>query len=259
MAVSRSRLFMVTLLLLAAAVSACSRDAQPSGDHEPDSDYGLWVGEEPANWPRIAMVSRIRYSDSNHPVGPSAFLLQDGDEIVAVTAKHVLRFFKSEAMDSVSFRGTLVSWEMVPKDAPTDVTVLGALINEDEEESLEGIPVARDWILFTVESTSKSVTPLRLRSTPLKKGETVFVVGWRYTDEGRQHVYPGKYVRSEKGSVLIDIRELVDNTIPGLSGAPVIDTRGHVVGLMSQKAGKLQRLASIDYPRKVLDEQLPGA
>ena len=51
----------------------------------------------------------------------------------------------------------------------------------------------------------------------------------------------------DKGSVLVSIDALKDNTIPGLSGSPVIDAKGYVIGLMSTKAGKLQRLAPASY------------
>ncbi|MDH3626486.1 MAG: serine protease [Acidobacteriota bacterium] len=242
-------------LLLISALACAAPDGVGEVQEPPPADgYGAWAAEDPGDWPRIAMVNRIRYSDSDHPMAGSAFLVQNGDEIVAVTAKHVLRYFKSEAMDSASFRGTLVSWEMFLKDAPTEATVIGALINEDADESLDNIRTARDWLLFTVRNPSDNVTPLRLRTTPLVAGEPVAVVGWRYTDEGPQHVYRGKYVRSEKGSVLIDVRELTDNTMPGLSGAPVIDARGYVIGMMSSKSGKLQRLASVDYAKRVLEQ-----
>jgi hypothetical protein len=225
--------------------------SQPDGAST-DGDYAPWAQDDPDRWPRIAMVNRIRYSDSFHPMAGSAFLLNNGQEIVAVTAKHVLRFFKSDAMDSVSFQGTLVSWEMFPKDEPTDVTVIGALINENSDESLDEINADRDWLLLTVQQGPGNVESLRFRSTPLKIDEAVFVVGWRYTDEGAQHVYAGRYLRSEEGSILIDVPELTDNRVPGLSGAPVLDAQGYVIGIMSSKSGRLQRLGSIDYPRQVL-------
>jgi len=58
----------------------------------------------------------------------------------------------------------------------------------------------------------------------------------------------------DKGSVLVSIEALKDNTIPGLSGAPVIDAKGYVIGLMSAKAGSLQRVAPVSYARDVLAE-----
>jgi len=55
--------------------------------------------------------------------------------------------------------------------------------------------------------------------------------------------------------VIVSADALVDNTIPGLSGAPVIDAAGYVIGLMSTKYGKLQRLAPADYPRSLLEKR----
>ena len=110
-------------------------------------------------------------------------------------------------------------------------------------------------MLFTVREYPDNMQPLRLRSTPLKLGEAVFVIGWRYTDAGPQKIYRGSYVESDDGSVLISTEELTNNKMPGLSGAPVIDANGYVVGLMSSKAGKMERLASVDYPSALLKER----
>jgi len=232
---------------------ACLAHGTP-GSAQPGEAYGQWVEKAHADWPSIAMINRIDYTDESFPVAGCAFLLDTGDATLAATAKHVLRFFKSETMDSVSFRGTLKSWRVFPKDDPSRVTVLGELVNEDDEASLESIPVGRDWLLFTVRKRAESVQALRLRSTPLVADEPVFIVGWRYTDEGSQKIYAGNYVRSEEGSVLIAVDALADNKMPGLSGAPVIDARGYVIGVMSQKAGTMQRLASIDYPQALLED-----
>jgi len=229
------------------------------GDRPTTESYGDWVGKPHAEWPHIALVNRIEYSDASHPVAGCAFLLDTGDGIVGATAKHVLRYFKSEAMNSVSFRGSLESWRMISKNDPSRVAVIGELINENDNEPLDTGPAARDWLLFTVVEIADGIQPLRLRSTPVQEGETVFIVGWRYTDEGPQKVYEGNYVRAEDGTHLVSTDTLADNKIPGLSGAPVIDAGGYVIGLMSSKAGKLERLASVDYPRTLLESRPLGA
>ena len=144
---------------------------------------------------------------------------------------------------------------MFPKDSPDDVVVVDELVNEDADEPLEGIPSSRDWLLFTIKDRSDEVQPLRFRSTPLESGETVFVVGWKYSDkDGPQRIYEGRYLRQDRGSILIDVKELAHNTMPGLSGSPVIDAHGYIIGLMSTGFGKLQRLAPVDYPKAVLLE-----
>jgi hypothetical protein len=224
--------------------------AAPS--EEPDA-YGSWMALPQKDWPKIAVVNQIDYTDGHHPVAGCGFLLEVGDEVLAATAKHVLTYFKSAEMDSVDFRGTLRGWKMFPKDRPSEVVVVGELINPDAEESLQRIPCEKDWLLFTVERASKEIQPLRFRTTPLQPGEPVYVIGWRYTEKDcPQIVYEGEYVRCEKGAVQITVEKLIDNTIPGLSGAPVIDARGYLIGIMSRGSGRIQRLSPIEYPRELI-------
>ncbi len=119
---------------------------------------------------------------------------------------------------------------------------------------MQRIPCEKDWLLFTVERASQEIQPLRFRTTPLRPGEPVYVLGWRYTEvDCPQIVYEGSYIRSEKGSVLITVEKLINNTMPGLSGAPVIDARGYVIGMMSRGSGPNQRLSSTDYPRGLIE------
>jgi len=51
------------------------------------------------------------------------------------------------------------------------------------------------------------------------------------------------------------LEELADNLMPGLSGSPVIDSKGYLLGLMSQKAGKMERPSSIDYPKMLIEKR----
>lgn len=122
----RSRALAAVLLLLTVALlSACaSNDEAPPANPEPVSH---WMTEDPAGWPRIALINQIEYTDGMHPSAACGFLVDSGDEILAATAKHVLVYFKSEAMDSVSFAGTLKSWRMFPKDSPDDAVAPSAV------------------------------------------------------------------------------------------------------------------------------------
>ena len=66
-------------------------------------------------------------------------------------------------------------------------------------------------------------------------------------------------METDEGTVLISTEMLAENTMPGLSGAPVVDSRGAVIGLMSQKAGRLERLSSVEYPREFLARRAAAA
>jgi hypothetical protein len=199
------------------------------------------------------MINEIRYVDHEWPVAGCGFLLEAGSDTLAATAKHILTYFKSDSMNAVSFGTMLKSWRMHPKNNPDDVVVVGELINEGASEAIDRIPSPRDWLLFKVKEKSLNIQPLKPRDTPLEPGEPVYIVGWRYSDRDcPQVIYKGAYVRSEEGSILISTERLAENTMPGLSGSPVIDSMGRVIGLMSQKAGRLERVSSLEYPLGIL-------
>jgi hypothetical protein len=239
---------LAALILLAAA--AC-------GGGDSSEDRPGWIDRSQDQWPRIAMINHIEYADTTFPIAGCSFLLDSGNDTLAVTAKHVLTYFKSGAMNSVSFRNTLDEWKMYPKDSPEDAVVVDALINENDGEPIDDVPSDIDWLLFSIRTKSKNILPLQFRSAPLREGERVYIVGWRYSDKNcGQRIYEGNFVRLEQGTVLISTKELADNKMPGLSGAPVIDANGDLIGIMSRKAGKLERLSSIDYPREILDRAL---
>jgi hypothetical protein len=177
--------------------------------------------------------------------------------VFAVTAKHVLTFFKSDRMTSVSFGDSLKSWIMFPKNNPADTVVIDALINENPGEPIKGpCPSSVDWLLFSIKNKSNNIQPLKFRSQPLESQEKVYIVGWRYSDKDcPQVVYEGNYIETQDGAVIISTKTLQDNKTPGLSGSPVIDSHGHLIGIMSQKYGKMERLGSIDYPKRIIAEK----
>ena len=48
--------------------------------HEPDT-YGSWMQLPREQWPNIALVNRIEYTDGQHPVAGCGFLLEVDDEV----------------------------------------------------------------------------------------------------------------------------------------------------------------------------------
>jgi len=214
-----------------------------------------WADKPQKEWPQITMINQIEYIDKKFPIAACSFLLDTGKNIFAVTAKHVLTYFKSGAMTSVSFGESLKSWIMFPKNNPADSVVVDAIVNEDPGESIDRtIPSDIDWLLFTIKSRSPNIQPLKFRVDPLQPQEKVYIIGWRYTDKDcPQVIYEGNYVESIGGAVIISTKILSDNRTPGLSGSPVIDSHGRLIGIMSQKYGKLEKLGSIQYPKRIIE------
>ena len=213
-----------------------------------------WVTENQNNWPQIAMINHIKYVDKDYSVAGCGFLLDIGTDTIAVTAKHILTYFKSDIMNTVSFVNCLIKWEMYPKNNIMDKVYIEKIINENQKESLQGIPVKKDWLLLKVKQKSLNIQPLQFRKSPLIAGEKVYIIGWRYSDNGcTQRIFEGKFVKTMEGSIIISTKLLSNNTIPGLSGAPVVDSEGYLIGIMSQKYGKMEKLSSTEYPVEYLD------
>jgi hypothetical protein len=233
----------------------CNHDSKTYTQISPiNTNTHSWISENENEWPQITMINHIGYIDRDYSVAGCGFLLDIGTDTIAVTAKHILTYFRSDIMRTVSFNYSLRRWEMYPKNNNMDKVYIEKILNENPNENLQGIPVENDWLLLTVKQKSSNIQPLQFRKSPLIVGEKVYIIGWRYSDNNcSQRIYEGTFVKSLGGSLLISTKLLSNNTIPGLSGSPVIDSEGYLIGIMSQKYGEMERLSSIKYPMELLE------
>jgi hypothetical protein len=121
------------------------------GNTNQTNDNKNWIDEPQNQWPQITMINHIEYIDKIHSVAGCSFLLDTGDDTLAATAKHILTYFKSKNMNSVSFKNTLKTWKMYPKNNPVDSVIVDKLINENADEAIDK-PIASkvDWLLFSI-------------------------------------------------------------------------------------------------------------
>jgi hypothetical protein len=256
------KLILKTIALLLVFISLSNCNGNSTKDEKLSSldiEKQLWTNRPQNEWPQITMINHINYIDVDHQVAGCGFLLDIGTDTIAVTAKHILTYFKSNMMKTVSFSNSLRQWTMYPKNNSMDKVYVGEIINENPNESLERIPVDKDWLLLSVKQKSLSIQPLQFRESPLIMGEKVYIIGWRYTDNNcTQRIYEGKVITSFQGSIIISTKSLAENKVPGLSGSPVIDSGGYLIGIMSQKYGKMERLSSIGYPKEILSDKNTG-
>jgi hypothetical protein len=84
----------------------------------------------------------------------------------------------------------------------------------------------------------------------------LYMIGWRYADRGTQLVHKGRFIGMDDGTVLVSLDSPPRRGGAGVSGSPVIDAQGYVVGIMSAGAGEeyRYRLAPVAYALDVLDE-----
>lgn len=189
----------------------------------------------------IGLVNDVSYLDStfNNPNASNGFLVEYENSTYAITAKHVLLIAKTNAMKVVDFEGGLKQWKMYPKNNKGSYVILGELLNSNRNDTLTWDYLSahwdtyNDWLVFSVKENKTRHKPLKFRNTPIVKDELLYVVGWSYNDSvGEQRVYEYKYVRTEGDyHTLLQIRG--PENLGGLSGSPIVDKKGKVVGLVS--------------------------
>lgn len=226
-----------------------------------------WITLPREQWPTIALINHVFFENGDRYVHPSfdyagtAFLIDNGDETLGVTAKHVLWIARNKKTNKVQINSDLGRWIMKPKGNSLDSVVVDKLLNEDSTEALEGAAstiLERDWLIFSIKSKSPKIHPLKPRYTPVKPGETVYIIGNPYGDSTVQ-VLESKILNKLGMDILIE--QLPDKPMSGVSGSPIIDSNGFVIGIFSSTStdaitGKGVYVAtSTEYLRDVLDRK----
>lgn len=186
---------------------------------------------------RYSAANAITFSKSGNTkafVG-SGFLVLHGGQSYAVTAKHVLFETMDEGVNTVDVSEAVSRWQLKPFNEDTGNVTLGQLLNANAKEALDVAILSDDWLLFEVAANDSALAPLTLSDKPLMPGEKITVHGCTYQTQStcQQDVFSGSYVRSEGHSLLIKLKDVAPNTLRGLSGAPVLNADGKVVGIVS--------------------------
>lgn len=203
----------------------------------------LWIagccGQEVSSdksFKEIALVNKIEFINPKYdqPKFSCGFLLKYDNETFAVTAKHLLKIIKPESMTALSLESHIKNWELYPLNNKSETVICDRLLNEDKSELLDAKSTYdNDWLVFSIKQNSSGIIPLEIRNTPLIRGEKLYVVGWTRTMEnGPQRVYEFEYYKTISNRILVkDI--IVPEKFGGLSGAPLVDENGLLVGIVS--------------------------
>jgi len=185
-------------------------------------------------FPLISMINHVEFLDStaNNPLAGCSFLLETEKGIFAITCKHSLWVTKSKEMKGVHFEGTLKEWRMHRKDDSTKYVITDKLLNEDRIELIGEDVVHSDYLVFSIKENKSDVVPIKSRQTELKQGELLYMIGWSFKDKsGPQRIYKAKYLKSITNHILIENED--NSNLAGMSGAPVVDADGKLVGIVS--------------------------
>jgi hypothetical protein len=226
-----------------------------------------WIDYPRGQWPQIALTNHVQFKNGDRYVHPSfeyaatGFLIDNGKDTLAATAKHVLWIAKNAKSKTVQVNTELKQWIMKPKGNTTDSVVIDRLLNEDSTEILEGggsTILERDWIVFSVKNASPDIYPLKPRYTAILPGEKVYMLSCAYKDSACK-TYEGKVLKKLGMDIVIEFD--MKEPLPGSSGSPIIDANGYLIGIQSSftsddKAVKPISVAvSTEYLYKILNKK----
>jgi len=165
----------------------------------------------------------------------NGFLVKHRGSTYAVTVKHALLELKKPSMNSVNIAEHVNRWQIHPNMQADQSVVLGKLLNHDNSEKLDMAILQKDWLVFEIENNNSDLTVLTLRDSALEKGETLTAYGCSYANKPtcQQDSYAGTFIKMDGANLRMSLKDMNPSALRGLSGSPVLDANGQVVGIVS--------------------------
>jgi hypothetical protein len=191
-----------------------------------------WAGKPAKEWPQLVLTHDSEFRGRTGLKGASAFLIELPDQrVIAATAKHLLGEDGgvSPKLRMAEIDDAIVAWKLHPRSKPEGAVAVTGLFGQTGAYG-----TLDDWLLLDIDQKGSTlpVSPLKLRHTPLQRGEPVYIVGVRYdNDENAQEVFSGKVTNPDYGIIEGTLDKPVN--LDGFSGAPVLDANGHVVAVLT--------------------------
>lgn len=207
-------------------------------------------------FPSTSLINHYEYFGGEQTFNQlgTAFLLKYKNDTFAITAKHILAVLKPDSIANLTLDNFIKNWTMSPLNAENEIVTVNKLLNENKNESLKSKTLfEKDWLVFSIKENNANVVPLEFREKPLIKGEKFYAIGWtRHMKEGKQRVYEFEYYKT-KGTHHLMKKLMIPEKMGGLSGAPVVDSDGKLVGIVSNSEFNLLTMGKMFAPVGTVD------
>ncbi|WP_111710081.1 S1 family peptidase [Lutibacter citreus] len=215
-----------------------------------------WIKKTTSQWPNFALTNTIKFTDTIYQNIANSFIVDTGYDTIAVSCKHLFMIFKNHNLNTINLGKDFISWSMYPKGQTEKNVQLSLLINENNNEPIGEFNTLknRDWIIFKISQTNNNIYPLKIRTTPLKKGEFVYSVGWGYEQTSKFPSLIKMKMHKNLGNYYYILTETKNTNPVGRSGSPVIDSNGYLVGIVSGAEGNLGVIGSVKYLTQLFDK-----
>ncbi len=176
---------------------------------------------------QILLTNYIDFNNRPLASGASSFLVKVNRDTLLCTVKHLL----GEAMgiepsvpkDSVN--DLLYMWLAYPRvsNYSNDTLAANVLINNTSED--------RDIITFSLKYPTKNIKVLQPFLGELNTNEILYIIGCEYKDTlCAQKIYPCQFIDYENSDIKLKSKKSFE--LAGFSGAPVVNCKGEVIGLI---------------------------
>ena len=221
------------IIIIAGVITNAMADPAAAAKRSADATaVGAKIDSAQNNSPKkhILLTNMAEFKGDRTLEGASGFLINYHDNNYAVTARHLLGEaggIEPEIKTSVLAKN-LIEWKMAPRVAGTASQTIKLNAN--------GLDYSRsdyDLLLLNVEDKTPDLAILKPRFSLPEIGEALHLIGCPYSErQCRQNSYDIKYVEySERFGVLVcEIKSDVE--LAGFSGAPVVNDKNEVVGVL---------------------------
>jgi hypothetical protein len=181
---------------------------------------------------QILLTNHAQFTNARNLEGASGFLIKYNGTNVAVTARHLL----GEAggvqpeIKINELEKNLLKWEMSPR-------VISDAVKETIKLSSKGIDFSNsttDIVVLKVISNIFDLGILTPKFDLPAVGENLFLIGCPYSEsQCKQNSYQVKFVEFVEASSYLACEIKSDVKLAGFSGAPLVNGKGEVVGMLS--------------------------
>jgi len=215
-----------------------------------------WIEKPVSSWPDFALTNEIGFSDTTYYDIANSFLVNTGFDTIGVSCKHFFIVFQNQlGFNSIDLGNKFNYWNMYPKNNKEKTVSIKRLINKNANEQIGQYNKLkdRDWIIFELEEQNNQLYPLKIRYTPVKSNEIVYAVGWgmNQKDNSKPALIKMQCYENLGNYFYVNTSE---NQPHGMSGSPVIDENGFLVGIVSGQEGNLGVMGGVKYLTMMFDK-----
>ncbi|MDX9847344.1 MAG: trypsin-like peptidase domain-containing protein [Tenuifilaceae bacterium] len=215
-----------------------------------------WIEKPVSSWPDFALTNEISFTDTTFYDMANSFLVDTGYDTIGISCKHLFMVFEgSLGLNSIDLGNRFSYWNMYPKNHKEKTVSVKRVINTNPNEQIGQFNTLkdRDWILFELKEQNSELYPLKIRYTPVKSNELVYAVGWgAKQNDNRMPALIKMQCFKNLGNYFYIMPS--KNQPHGMSGSPVIDSNGFLVGVVSGQEGNLGVMCAVPYLTAMFDK-----